>query len=312
MLFRSITGYAPQNLAREAHKVAVDIDPAELRKLYPHLQQPVVSDCRAFLEELLAQLRAMKQPLDHTRWAEWNRRAADWKTRYGVVTDEHRKPEGLVSIFNLAEVIGTESKQEDKLVSGSSGSGIEIFLLACPARSGQRIFHTAGLGAMGYGLPMSIAVCIGSGSRQTILVDGDGGFQFNIQELETVRRLQLPIKFFVLNNDGYASIRASQKAYFGEAKIGADAATGLTIPNLSKIAASYDIASVVIEDQPTCASRFAASSPCRGRCWWMSASFPTRCARRACRATSGPMAPLFPSRSKTCSHSCRAKSSSRT
>jgi acetolactate synthase I/II/III large subunit len=245
----AITGYAPQNLAREAHKVAVDIDPSELQKLYPHLQQPVISDCAAFLDELLAQLKAIKQPLNHDRWADWNKRAADWKTRYDVVTDEHRKPEGLVSIFNLAEVIGTESNQEDKLVSGSSGSGIEIFLLACPTRSGQRIFHTAGLGAMGYGLPMSIGVCIGAGGRQTILVDGDGGFQFNIQELETVRRLQLPIKFFVLNNDGYASIRASQKAYFGAAQIGADSATGLTIPNLSKIAASYDIPSVVIEDQ---------------------------------------------------------------
>jgi acetolactate synthase-1/2/3 large subunit len=245
----AITGYAPQNLAREAHKVAVDIDPSELQKLHPHLQQPIISDCGAFLDELLVQLKALKQPLDRKRWADWNKRAADWKTRYDVVTDEHRKPEGLVSIFHLAEVIGTESKQEDKLVSGSSGSGIEIFLLACPTRSGQRIFHTAGLGAMGYGLPMSIGVSIGSGNRQTILVDGDGGFQFNIQELETVRRLQLPIKFFVLNNDGYASIRASQKAYFGEAQIGADAATGLTVPNLSKIAASYDIPAVVIEDQ---------------------------------------------------------------
>jgi acetolactate synthase-1/2/3 large subunit len=245
----AITGYAPQNLAREAHKVAVDIDPSELQKLHPHLQQPIISDCGAFLDELLAQLKALRQPLDRSRWADWNKRAADWKTRYDVVTNEHRKPEGLVSIFHLAEVIGTESKQDDKLVSGSSGSGIEIFLLACPTRSGQRIFHTAGLGAMGYGLPMSIGVCIGSGSRQTILVDGDGGFQFNIQELETVRRLQLPIKFFVLNNDGYASIRASQKAYFGEAQIGADAATGLTVPNLSKIAASYDIPAVVIEDQ---------------------------------------------------------------
>ncbi len=245
----AITGYAPQNLAREAHKIAVDIDSAELGKLHPHLQQPVVADARAFLDELLAQLEALKQPLDHTRWADWNQRAADWKTRYNVVTDEHRKPEGQVSIFNLAEVIGTESKPTDKLVSGSSGSGIEIFLLACPTRTGQRIFHTAGLGSMGYGLPMSIAVCIGSGNTQTILVDGDGGFQFNIQELETIRRLQLPIKLFVLNNDGYASIRASQIAYFGEAQIGADEATGLTVPNLSKIAASYDIPSVVIEDQ---------------------------------------------------------------
>lgn len=243
----AITGYAPQNLAREAHKVAVDIDAAELGKLYPHLQQPVVADCRAFLEELLVQLKAAE--LDHRRWSAWNTRAAVWKTRYNVVTDEHRKPEGQVSIYNLAEVIGTETKATDKLVSGSSGSGIEIFLLACPTRTGQRIFHTAGLGSMGYGLPMSIAVCIGAGNTQTVLVDGDGGFQFNIQELETVRRLQLPIKFFVLNNDGYASIRASQKAYFGEAQIGADTATGLTVPDLSKIAASYDIPAVVIADQ---------------------------------------------------------------
>ena len=250
----AITGYAPQNLAREAHKVAVDIDPAELKKLAPHLQQPVVADCKAFLDELLAQLKALQTPLDHSKWTAWNERAAAWKTRYDVVTDEHRVPSGQVSIYNLAEVIGTESKQTDKLVSGSSGSGIEIFLLACPTRAGQRIFHTAGLGSMGYGLPMSIAVAIGSGQMaangsQTILVDGDGGFQFNIQELETVRRLQLPIKFFILNNDGYASIRASQKAYFGEAQIGADEATGLTVPDLSKIAASYGIASHVIHDQ---------------------------------------------------------------
>ena len=243
----AITGYAPQNLAREAHKIAVDIDPAELQKLYPHLQQPIVADCRAFLDELLSQLKAVK--LDHARWADWNKRAADWKVRYGVVTDEHRKPEGLVSIFNLAEVIGTESTQQDKLVSGSSGAGIEIFLLACPTRAGQRIFHTAGLGSMGYGLPMSLAVCIGSDNQRTILVDGDGGFQFNIQELETARRLNLPVKFFILNNDGYASIRASQKAYFGSEQIGADAATGLTVPDLSRIAESYGIPAMVIHDQ---------------------------------------------------------------
>jgi acetolactate synthase-1/2/3 large subunit len=251
----ALTGYAPQNLAREAHKAAVDIDPAELAKLAPHLQQPIIADCGEFLRELLAQLKALPAPLDPARWSAWNERARVWKTRYGVVTDEHRKPHGLVSIYNLAEVIGTESKPTDKLVSGSSGAGIEIFLLACPTRAGQRIFHTAGLGSMGYGLPMSIAVSIGSGQMgvgngsQTILVDGDGGFQFNIQELETVHRLQLPIKFFILNNDGYASIRASQQAYFGTAQIGANAATGLTVPDLSAVATSYGIASRVIHDQ---------------------------------------------------------------
>jgi thiamine pyrophosphate-dependent acetolactate synthase large subunit-like protein len=70
---------------------------------------------------------------------------------------------------------------------------------------------------MGFGLPASIGVCLAGGRQRTICVDGDGGFQFNIQELETVARMDLPIKFFVLNNGGYASIRASQTNYFGEA-----------------------------------------------------------------------------------------------
>jgi len=241
----AITGYAPQNLARGAHKAAVDIDPAELAKLHPHLQQPICSDARDFLQELLRQKDRIRLR-DHSAW---DLRCTDWKTRYPVVTDEHRKPESQVSIYNLAEAIGAESRPDDLLVSGSSGSGIEIFLLACPTRNGQRIYHTAGLGAMGYGLPMSLAVCIGGGRRRTILVDGDGGFQFNIQELETAARLHLPVKFFVLNNNGYASIRASQTGYFGKPSIGCDRFTGLTVPDMSRIAASYGIPAVTIENQ---------------------------------------------------------------
>ncbi|HZL25020.1 MAG TPA: thiamine pyrophosphate-binding protein [Acidobacteriaceae bacterium] len=241
----AITGYAPQNLAREAYKVAVDIDAAELGKLHPYLQQPVCADAKDFLTELLKHKDKLK-PRDFKPWLE---RCAGWKTRYPVVTDEHRKPEGLVSIFNLAEVLGEEAKPEDRLVVGNSGSGIEIYLLACPTLHSQRLYHTAGLGSMGYAIPMAIAVAVANPGREVIAVDGDGGFQFNIQELETIHRLQLPIKFFVLNNDGYSSIRASQKAYFGEASIGADRNTGLTIPNLSKVGASYGLGTYVIHDQ---------------------------------------------------------------
>ncbi len=241
----AITGYAPERLARGAHKVMVDIDAAELRKLGSHVQQPIHSDARAFICELLNQGQTV-QSKERSAWAA---RCADWKTRYPVVTAEHRKPEGRVSIYNLAEVIGTETRPDDLLISGSSGSGIEIFLLACPTRTGQRIYHTAGLGSMGFGLPGSIGVCLAHGGRRTICVDGDGGFQFNIQELETVARLNLPIKFFVLNNDGYASIRASQSNWFGQASIGCDVRTGLTIPNISKVAESYGLQTHVIPDQ---------------------------------------------------------------
>jgi acetolactate synthase-1/2/3 large subunit len=241
----AITGYAPQNLARGAHKAVVDIDEAELKKLHPHVQQPIHADAKKFLTKLLSQRDSIRLS-DHSAW---DARCADWKTRYPVVTEEHRKPEGPVSVFHLAEVIGTEVKPEDRLVVGSSGSAIEIYLLAFPTLHSQRLFHTAGLGAMGYGVPMAIGVAMANPGRQVVAVDGDGGFMFNIQELETIRRLQLPIKFFVMNNDGYSSIRASQKAYFGEAKLGSDRSNGLTVPNLTQVATGFGLSSTVIKNQ---------------------------------------------------------------
>jgi acetolactate synthase-1/2/3 large subunit len=241
----AITGYASDKFARAACKVMVDIDDAEIAKLHPHIDIPVRADAGEFLREMLRQVENIR-PRDRVCW---KKRCADWKTRYPVVLPAHRVPEGRVSIYNLAEVIGQETTPEDVLISGSSGSGIEIFLFACPTRTGQRIYHTAGLGSMGNGLPGSIGVCLGHGRRRTVCVDGDGGFQFNIQELETVARLGLPIKYFVLNNDGYASIRASQANFFGSPQLGCDSRTGLTVPDISKIAAAYGLATARIESQ---------------------------------------------------------------
>jgi acetolactate synthase-1/2/3 large subunit len=241
----AITGFAPEKLARAAHKVVVDIDAAELAKLAPHVQSPFQSDAKPFIEALLAR-RGDVQKVDR---ADWDRRCTDWKTRYPIVTNEHRDPSTRVSVYHLAEVIGTEVAADDVMTTCNSGSAIEIFLLAYPARTGQRLIHTAGLGAMGYGIPAAIAACLANDRRRTICVEADGGFQFNIQELETVSRLKLPIKFFVMNNDGYASIRASQANYFGSASIGCDARTGLTVPDISRVAESYGLAHTVIDDQ---------------------------------------------------------------
>jgi acetolactate synthase-1/2/3 large subunit len=241
----AITGFAPDKFARAAHKVMVDIDPAEIRKLAPFIHTPICADAGAFLREMLRQTDAV-EPRDRTRWKQ---RCADWKTRYSAVLDENRKPEGRVSVFYLAEVIGQATTPEDLMISGSAGSGIEVFLFACPTRTGQRIYHTAGLGSMGNALPGSIGVCLAGGRRRTVCVDGDGSFQFNIQELETVARLKLPIKYFVLNNDGYASIRASQANFFGRAQVGCDSSNGVTIPDLCKVAAAYGIGAARITSQ---------------------------------------------------------------
>ena len=258
-----LMGWDPHQFARGAYKAVVDIDPAELRKLEGAIDNPICADARAFIDHMLQQAKSKDHlpqgaqrntgetdsDSDNTNArSAWIQRCHDWKARYPIVLPEHRAP-GLVSVYHLAEVIGQEAGPNDRVVSGSSGSAIEVFLLAYRARKGRRVFHTAGLGAMGFAIPASIGVCLGSGKRKTICVDGDGGFQFNIQELATIAHLQLPIKFFVLNNQGYASIRASQTNYFGGANIGCSSETGVSIPDYRKVARAYGLKTAMIEDQ---------------------------------------------------------------
>jgi acetolactate synthase-1/2/3 large subunit len=241
-----LMGWDPRQFARGAYKTVVDIDPAELRKLEGAIDNPICADARTFIDELLQQGgSALDKNKDRSAWLQ---RCQGWKARYPIVLPEHRSP-GLVSVYHLAEVIGQEAGPNDRVVSGSSGSAIEVFLLAYRARKGRRVFHTAGLGAMGFGIPASIGVCLGNGKKKTICVEGDGGLQLNIQELATIAHLQLPIKVFVLNNQGYASIRASQTNYFGGPNIGCDSKTGLSIPDYRKVARAYGLKTAVIEDQ---------------------------------------------------------------
>ena len=246
-----VSGWNPSQLARGAFKVMVDIDPAELKKLSCVFQQSVCADAGDFLRELEKQ-SARVVAKDRSAW---RARCLDWKRRYPIIQERHRTDSGLVSIYHLSEVLSSSVEKGEVLVSGSSGTGVEIFLYAFPNRKGQRVFHTAGLGAMGYGIAASIGACLGRNRAHTVCVDGDGGFMLNIQELATVSHLQLPIKFFVLNNDGYAAIRGSQKNFFGAPNIGCDPPTGLWLPNILDVARSFKIGTAEIHDQHDLASQ---------------------------------------------------------
>ena len=237
-----VTGYAPQNFARAAKKVMVDIDAAELRKMGHVVDVPVHADAKDFIR---AMTRGLATVVRRDR-AAWDARCREWKTRYPVVLAEYRGLASGVSTYVLAEAIAAASASEDVIVSGSSGAGIEIFCLAVTLREGQRIFLTTALGAMGNGIPATIGACLAHGRRRVIAVDGDGGLQLNIQELEVIRRLALPVKLFVLNNDGYASIRTSQARYFNRLA-GADATSGVTLPPLEGIARAYGLPYARIE-----------------------------------------------------------------
>ncbi len=249
----SITGYAPERLAREAVKAMVDVDPAEIRKLAAYIDIPVEADAGDFLNALLARAPSFRRP----DWDPWVARCQDWKTKYPVVLPEHRAPDQKVSVYALAEALNHALPEGQIIVSGSSGAGIEIFLHALQLKAGQRVLSTAALGAMGYGLPAAIGACLASGRRETVCVDGDGGLQLNVQEFETVRRLKLPIKFFILSNEGYSSIRTSQNRWFGRLS-GADASSGLTLPDLGKVAEAYGLPFVRIADQSNLADEVNA------------------------------------------------------
>lgn len=255
----SITGYAPERLAREAIKAMVDVDPAEIRKLAAYIDIPVEADAGDFLNALLAQAPSFRRP----DWDPWVARCQDWKTKYPVVLPEHRAPDQKVSVYALAEALNHALPEGQIIVSGSSGAGIEIFLHALQLKAGQRVLSTAALGAMGYGLPAAIGACLASGRRETVCVDGDGGLQLNVQEFETVRRLKLPIKFFILSNEGYSSIRTSQNRWFGRLS-GADASSGLTLPDLGKVAEAYGLPFVRIADQSNLADEVNAVLGCDG------------------------------------------------
>lgn len=210
-------------------KVIVDVDANELSKHRFPIAIAVEADAGAFLAGLYAQLPGLRS---RNRQG-WLDRCRSWKE--------------LGQSDPLVDVLSDLLTPEDLLVPCSSGTGANTFMLDFRVKFGQRVLNSPGFGAMGYDIPQSIGACLASG-RRTVCLAGDGGFQLNIQELETVQRLGLPIKFFYLNNGGYASIRATQRKYFDGRLVASNPASGLTLPDVSRIAEAYLIHSNRIEE----------------------------------------------------------------
>jgi acetolactate synthase-1/2/3 large subunit len=248
------TGFDHRHLARAARKIMVDIDPSEIGKMLTPIDLPVRADSRAFVEEVLRQSGQIATS-DRTWWLE---KCKEWQQRYPVVLSDYwNEVGGSVNTYVLVDVLSELLLSEDLVVPGSSGPCSEIVLQAFRVKPGQRVVNAPGLGAMGTGLPGAIGACLASGKRRTVCVNGDGGFQLNIQELETVRRLDLPIKFFVLCNGGYGSIMAMQRSHFQGRLVASDPSSHLTFPDITKVARGYGIATAEIGGHADIKSRVA-------------------------------------------------------
>lgn len=150
----------------------------------------------------------------------------------------------MIDLYDFVQALNDASQPTDIINPSASGVTANIILQTWKVKHGQRFITNFVLGEMGAGLPYSIGATLATG-RRVLHVEGDGGFQLNIQELETIRRLSLPIIIFVINNNGYASIRLSQQSAFGRLT-GADDTSGLTLPRMERIAYAYGFGHVAL------------------------------------------------------------------
>lgn len=231
------TGYNFDGFARAAVKIMVDIDDAELHKINVRPDIPVCTDAKRFINILLKHKDKIIKK-DRKKWLDYSNKL---KNKYPMVQQEYWQEKDYVNTYCLLKTISDYMSSEDIYVSGSSGSCIEISMQTFEVKKGQRVFCTKGLASMGYGLPSTIGACLASNRKLTVSVNGDGGFVMNIQELETLHRLNLPVKIFVLCNGGYGAIKATQTNIFSGNFLACDPKSGLTIPNIGNVAKAYGL-----------------------------------------------------------------------
>lgn len=235
-----ITAYNPQGFAPHAKKVVVDVDRNELDRHEMSIDLRIEADAADFFK---AWLHSAPQAQDH---AGWQQQCQDWKHRYPPL-DGRTFSEDYISHYQFVDALSDAVPEHRLVISGSSGLAVEVFYTAFRNKVGQRLFLTSGLGSMGYGLPAVIGACLGAGRQPTVGVESDGSLMLNLQELVTLKALNLPITLIVMNNGGYASIRNTQRNYFDGRYIATGPEAGLLFPDLLKLAEGIGLPAMRIE-----------------------------------------------------------------
>lgn len=234
----SMIGYDSADFAPNAKKIIVDIDVNELNKFEFPIEIKVQMDATEFITRLLEKVQNLELNLHFSQWLAC---CNNWKKQYPVVLEEFKKDTGSVNPYFFIDTLSENLLEEDVIIPGSSGAGIDVYWMCLKNKRGQRTFATGALGSMGYGLPAAIGAAVASG-RRTICVEGDGSLQLNIQELASIVGMGLPIKIFVNGNKGYLSIMNMQRTHFNGRFVGANKTSHLNLPNIVDVAKAYGLA----------------------------------------------------------------------
>jgi acetolactate synthase I/II/III large subunit len=234
--------YNWQSFAKNTFKIQVDVDAAELNKPTVRPDLAIHCDLKAFLNGLLLEMADSCSSADHAPWLAWCRERV---RRYPVVQERQRNSLRL-NPYHFVERLFDALAPNDVVVCGNASACIVPFQVA-RIKKGQRLISNSGAASMGHDLPAALGGAIARGGKRVICLAGDGSIQLNIQEFQTIAHHRLPVKIFVLSNGGYLSIRATQANFF-QRFVGESPASGVSFPDISKVAEAYGIPAMVIKN----------------------------------------------------------------
>ena len=245
-------GYNHHDFAKNAFKIVVDLDGRELMKPTVQPDLPIHADVKEFLSVMNSHKEV--PACRHKAWLQWCKTLLK---QYPAVKPEYFGRAEQINPYVFIEKLFEQLREDDRIICGN-GAACVITFQAAKIKQGQRMFTNSGCAAMGYGFPAALGVAVSDNSRRTVCIDGDGSIMMNLQELATVAYNKLNLKLFILNNNGYLSIRQTQRNLFQPPFIGIDSQSGIGFPNIEKLADAFGVGYYRIEKENT-ASSIAAS-----------------------------------------------------
>ena len=235
----ALVGHSPEQFGKNAYKIVVDIDQEELDKPGPTINEKILANCKSVICQLNNRLSDIELPL----FSDWIKQCNVWKKKYPVVLTEYKTQSPVNSYYFIDRLSNLAPSNANILVD--TGSCFHVACQTWKIKKGQQFLTTGGISSMGYWCA-GIGACIANDHKNTIVITGDGSLQMNIQEFAAIHHNNLPIKTFVLNNNGYLLIRSTQHNFMEDRFIGEGPNSGVWCPNLKNIAMAYEIPHVII------------------------------------------------------------------
>ncbi|MBO6218724.1 MAG: thiamine pyrophosphate-binding protein [Treponema sp.] len=255
------TGYDFESFLRKAKHIMVEIDKNEMNKCSVHPYLKIHADAKSFLQKMLLN----KDKIENKERADWWTYCRTIKAKYPLFVPQ-QSPDGQgINTYKLVDYLTEKMTSNDIFQFTSSGTGADISMYSFRIKKGQRAFLTKGLASMGFDLSACIGSCIAGNNRRTVCITGDGGFLMNVQELATLKYLNLPVKIFILCNDGYGMIYNSQNGNF-KRLTGCTKESGLGMPEMKSVIEGFGIKCFELSDEnnlnKTIEAVFSYDGPC--------------------------------------------------